>query len=127
MSEPHRVSEPCTCGTCDRCTFYEKRSKMTPIRGEGVRSCRSCSNASDRSLCRSCTERLTDCEINQRKVNSVVWGLQIMTMHGKVEISVATDEFFAGTSKKIPEYDREVLTDLGWRWEEEYECYALFV
>jgi hypothetical protein len=26
-SEPHQVSEPCTCGECERCTFYENRGK----------------------------------------------------------------------------------------------------
>lgn len=26
-SEPHQVSEPCTCGECERCTFYEKRGE----------------------------------------------------------------------------------------------------
>lgn len=26
-SEPHQVSEPCKCGTCDRCTFYDRRGR----------------------------------------------------------------------------------------------------
>lgn len=29
MSEPHKVSEPCKCGECDRCLFYEMRKKIS--------------------------------------------------------------------------------------------------
>lgn len=88
--------------------------------------CMRCHSASDRSLCRACTESVLDRPF-PNDVNKLLWGLQVLKAHGKVEISVGHEEFFAGTGGKLPEHDHEVLTDLGWRWDEEYECYAMFV
>lgn len=66
------------------------------------------------------------------KLQCVSEGLQTLLEYGGIEdIAAEHDEIYAGTDnasiEAMIETDRQKMIDLGWDWDELYECWHIFV
>ena len=62
-------------------------------------------------------------------IGSIIDGLEIIAAHvGRDDfISAEDDEIFAGDRPGPKTPEGEMLLELGWRWEEDLETWAMFV
>ena len=62
-------------------------------------------------------------------IRNVIEGLQIIEKYGSQEIDAQHDVIYAGPDKgekKILSEDAAKLEELGWFFDEEFDCYAIF-
>lgn len=64
-------------------------------------------------------------------VNDIIEGLTILAKHDPhgLDANVAADHdiIFGPGKKDVPEDDRKRLEQLGWFWDKEYDCWAMYV
>lgn len=61
------------------------------------------------------------------RASKVITGLVIMNKYDGVEISAEHDIIYAGPDEDMSKEDVKELEQLGWFFDEEYECWAHFV
>ena len=59
------------------------------------------------------------------KIEKILYGLNIFKQHNQHDISAEHDEIYAGG--KVPEAETKTLEEMGWMWNDEYECWSIFV
>lgn len=59
---------------------------------------------------------------------AVVEGLTILMKHGAVNVDAQHDELFAGPGidGELSEDEKKRLEELGWHFDEEFDCWAKF-
>ncbi len=58
------------------------------------------------------------------KAMCIAIGLQIFAKHGDHDVSAGCDELYAGA--QVDDEEDILLERLGWRWQEEEDCWAIF-
>ena len=95
-----------------------------------INSCMGCSTETpgSRTYCRACTETVTDQKLGNRKTDQVIWGLRLMRSYGDTSMSVGHDVLFAGLENgEVHEDDKEVLSELGWHRDRDYDCWGIYL
>lgn len=59
----------------------------------------------------------------------IIAGLDIMQKHGlEVEVDAQHDVLYAGPGidGELTDEDKKKLEELGWHWDEEFDCWSIF-
>jgi hypothetical protein len=67
-------------------------------------------------------------EGEKSRAGKLVAGLQLMMIHGPVDVDAQHDVIYAGggDGEGLPDSLASSLEGLGWHWDDEYECWGFF-